>query len=169
MGCVCVCGGGGGGGEGSHPDPEIRGRPSLKKSFTALQASVWSSLVRCSAAGAVVQRVALLLCNLVSDWADTGFVPIALFNTLTLTNSHDADLDKRRLLCAFGRSRVPSTEKRVDLTYCTMGTNVGSFPMYEISRTMFLKRRFLWQWIHYRVQFKSVSTDPKRELLRKNA
>ena len=69
-----------------------------------------------------------LLCNLVSERADKGFVLIAPFNILTLTNSHDADLDKRRLLCAFGRSRAPSTEKRVD---------VGSFLTYEISRTCF--------------------------------
>ena len=35
--------GGGGGGGGGHPDPEIRGRPGLKKKcFSALQASVWS-------------------------------------------------------------------------------------------------------------------------------
>ena len=66
-----------------------------------------------------------LLCNLVSEGADTGFVLIAPFNILTLTNSHDVDLDKRRRLCAFGRSRVLSTEKRVDLTYCTMGITVG--------------------------------------------
>ena len=89
-----------------------------------------------------------LLCNLVSEGADTGFVLIAPFNILTLTNSHDVDLDKRRRLCAFGRSRVLSTEKRVVLTYCTMGTTVGFVPgtylMYKISRTMFLKRRFLW-------------------------
>ena len=78
-----------------------------------------------------------MLCNLVSEGADTGFVLIAPFNILTFTNSHDVDLDKRRRLCAFGRSRVPSTEKRVDLTYCTMGTTVGSFLTYEISRTCF--------------------------------
>ena len=89
-----------------------------------------------------------MLCNLVSEGADTGFVLIALFNILTFTNSHDADLDKWRPLCAFGRSRVPSTE-RVYLTYCTMGTTVGfvsgSYLMYKISRTMFLKRWFPWQ------------------------
>ena len=39
-----------------------------------------------------------LLCNLVSEGADKGFVLIAPFNILTLTNSHDADLDKKRLL-----------------------------------------------------------------------
>ena len=89
-----------------------------------------------------------LLCNLVSEGADTGFVLMAPFNILTLTNSYDADLHKRRRLCAFGRSRVPSTEKRVVLTYWTMGTTVGfsgSYLMYKISSTMFLKRRFLWQ------------------------
>ena len=33
----------GGGGLGGHPDPEIRGRPGLKKKFfSALRASVWS-------------------------------------------------------------------------------------------------------------------------------
>ena len=32
-----------GGGLGGHPDPEIRGRPGLKKKFfSALRASVWS-------------------------------------------------------------------------------------------------------------------------------
>ena len=34
---------GGRGREGGHPDPEIRGMPSLKnKNFSALRASVWS-------------------------------------------------------------------------------------------------------------------------------
>ena len=89
-----------------------------------------------------------LLCNLVSEGADKGFVLIAPFNILTLTNSHDADLDKKRLLYVFGHSRIPSTEKRVVLIHWTMGTTVGfsgSYLMYKISRTMFLKRRFLWQ------------------------
>ena len=35
--------GGGGEGGGGHPDPEIRGRPGLQKSFSALQASFWST------------------------------------------------------------------------------------------------------------------------------
>ena len=35
--------GGGEGRGGGHPDPEIRGRPSLQKIFSALQASFWST------------------------------------------------------------------------------------------------------------------------------
>ena len=43
-----------------------------------------------------------LLCNLISVGADTDLFFIAQFKTVTLANSHDADLDKRRRLNAFG-------------------------------------------------------------------
>ena len=43
-----------------------------------------------------------LLCDLISEGADTDLFFIAQFRTVTLANSHDSDLDKRRPLYAFG-------------------------------------------------------------------
>ena len=43
-----------------------------------------------------------LLRNLISVGADTDLFFIAQFKTVTLANSHDADLEKRRRLYAFG-------------------------------------------------------------------
>ena len=43
-----------------------------------------------------------LLCDLISEGADTDLFFIAQFKTVTLANSHDSDLDKRRPLYAFG-------------------------------------------------------------------
>ena len=43
-----------------------------------------------------------LLCDLISEGADTDLFFIAPLNTVTLANSHDSDLEKRRPLYAFG-------------------------------------------------------------------
>ena len=89
-----------------------------------------------------------LLRNLIIEGADTGLFFIAPINSVTLDNSHDADFDKRRRLHTFGFSRVSSIEESRSFNLTTwLGPTfvlaAGRFLMHKISRTMFLKRRFL--------------------------